>query len=78
MGWAWKPGTPTERANLVRNHAKIPELRYAELCRLFNLTSEGLWEILKGSDWKPEHDMNAERELRLELIRAESAKRVDG
>lgn len=54
---------------MVRSHAKIENLSYSELCRIFNLTANGAWEILKGDDWRPEYSMDAERERRLCLLR---------
>lgn len=69
MGWSWAEGTPTERANCVRAHGRMKGLRFLALCRLFNLTADGAWEILRGDDWRPEYDMDAERERRLKLIR---------
>lgn len=54
---------------MVRAHGKIDNLSYCELCRIFNLTANGAWEILKGDEWRPEYSMDAERERRLSMIR---------
>lgn len=72
MGWTWKDGTPSERAEMVRRHGRIPNLPFLSLCRLFGLTANGAWEILKGGDWRPEYSLEAERARRLELIRLEA------
>jgi len=69
MSRIWENRTPHERAEAVRAHAKL-DLRFADLCKLFNLTAEGAWQVVvKGDDWRPEYDMDRERERRLILIR---------
>lgn len=76
MGRSWETWNPNERANAVRAHGRIENLRFNDLCRLFNLTADGAWEILKGDVWRPEYDMHSERQRRLELIRAACQKSV--
>lgn len=52
--WTWKNGTPRERAEMVRLHAKMrrpPSHEY--LCHIFQLTPAGLAEIINGADWQP-------------------------
>jgi hypothetical protein len=69
MSRIWENRTPHEQAEAVRAHAKL-DLRFADLCKLFNLTAEGVWQIVvKGDDWRLEYDMDRERERRLVLIR---------
>jgi hypothetical protein len=59
--WSWKNGTPHERADTVRRHASssrpIPE---HNLRSLFNLTEDGLRQILAGDDWRPAYDSDGE------------------
>lgn len=59
---------------MVRAHGRL-SIRFLDLCRLFNLTADGAWQILKGDDWRPEYDMDAERRRRLSLIRQALARR---
>lgn len=52
--WTWANGTPRERAEWVRSNARILSLE--NLRYMFNLTTEGAWEIVvKGDEWRPEH-----------------------
>lgn len=53
--WTWDKGTPRERADTVRGHLAPCRGDHESLKTLFNLTDNGLKEILAGSDWKPEH-----------------------
>lgn len=57
--WAWASGNPQERANMVRQHYKIPGLTAENLCDLFNLTTNGLVEIIRGHDWRSEYERSA-------------------
>lgn len=54
--WAWATGNPPERADMVRQHYRIPGLTAENLCDLFNLTINGLVEIIRGHDWRPEYE----------------------
>lgn len=53
--WSWDTATPLERAQAVRAHYKIHNLTGEQLCSLFNLTLNGLIEIIRGHDWRPEY-----------------------
>lgn len=52
--WTWANGSPRERAAFVRQHSG--SRRPLNLCTLFNLTEDGLAEIIRGHDWKPEYE----------------------
>jgi hypothetical protein len=44
---------------MVRQHYKIPGLTAENLCDLFNLTTNGLVEIIRGHDWRSEYERSA-------------------
>lgn len=58
--WAWATGNPRERANMVRSHYNIPGLSGEALCNLFNLNVNGLVEIIRGDDWRPQYSGNGQ------------------
>lgn len=68
MVWTWATATARERGEWVRTHGKM-NLEFLDLCNLFNLTANGAWKILKGDDWRPDYDMDQEKERCLALIR---------
>lgn len=53
--WTWEGGSPMERADVVRAHYKNRDLTGEDLCRTFNLTCNGLIEIIRGKNWSPEY-----------------------
>jgi hypothetical protein len=57
-GWTWKDGTPQERADAIRSHARDVNrpLSPRDLRRLFLLTEAGLQSILSGGVWRPEYE----------------------
>lgn len=59
MGWAWKTGTPRERADMVRSHQRL-FAGVDGLCGLFALTSTGAFAIIGGDDWRPEYSTKEE------------------
>ena len=75
MTWSWATGTPRERAEMVRNHARSStmmraphskgarDMTHDDLRRLFHLTQSGLVEILSGADWNQRFS-NAPSEIR--------------
>lgn len=52
--WTWDTATPHERACFVRENRRLGIMDW-DLCELFNLTREGLSEIARGKDWRPDH-----------------------
>ena len=52
--WTWETATPHERARFVRENRKLGVMDW-DLLDLFGLTREGLAEIVKGKDWRPDH-----------------------
>lgn len=48
---------------MVRNHGQSGKLNDDVLCKLFCLTKEGLYSILRGNDWRPEYDVRSDGEL---------------
>lgn len=58
--WTWATGTPKERADMVRRHYEIYDLTGENLCELFGLTLNGLVEIVRGMDWRPEYSIGTD------------------
>lgn len=58
--WTWANATPQERGKAVRDTAdQLPQMTADSLRELFNLTWPGLVDILRGQDWRPEHDLSS-------------------
>ena len=54
--WNWNTGTPHDRAEMVRRHANGSQVSRQNLLTLFQLTENGLDQILQGTDWCPEYE----------------------
>ncbi|MDB5656121.1 MAG: hypothetical protein JWQ94_3734 [Tardiphaga sp.] len=61
--WTWDNGTASERADMIRHHAELRGMKTDGLCRLFQITPDGLLAILNGHTWSedfalPDNDRN--------------------
>lgn len=53
--WTWVKATPRERAEFVRQHRHDSSFTQDKLCELFDLTHDGLRQIMNGADWRPDY-----------------------
>lgn len=59
--WTWAGATPQERGEWVRLHWGHCRRDEEALAKLFNLTAQGVRNILHGDDWKPEYSRDTDQ-----------------